>query len=627
MTSKFYRATDTGSRSVFQLMQPPSPSTAHSHPLLQLLQRCTDLPSFKQLHALLITTGLALHTFPLSRLLSAVSRFSAAYSLSIFNGIPNPTVFLFNTLISSSAAAAHPPQLAFSLYLRILASGRGLKASFLFPNNFTYPSLFKLCGSYRLLDHGRALHGHVLKFLDPPLDHFVQASLLSFYARTGRVDVARILFDQIEEPDLACWNSVLAAYARSDTVTKCVGITDTVGGDATELSVEALSLFVKMQNCRVRPNEITIVAVISACANLGALYQGKWVHRYILRNDLEMNVFVATALIVMYSKCGCLDLAYQLFDKTPHRDSSSYNAMIGGFAIHGHGHRALELFDKMKRERLMPDDTTFVVTLCACSHVGLVEDGKRVFLSIKEDSGIEPKMEHYGCLVDLLGRSGQLEEAMETVRSMPMKPNAVLWRSLLGAARVHGNLEIGEVALKNLLQLEPEISGNYVLLSNMYATSNRWDDASRVRRLMKDHGINKVPGISLVEVDGTIHKFLTGDRTHTNSVEIYSKLEEVNTRLRAHGHRARTRDVLFDIEEEEKEDALSYHSERLAIAFTLMAMGSGVPIRITKNLRVCEDCHAITKLISMIYEREIIVRDRIRFHHFEGGTCSCSDYW
>ncbi|KAK4775688.1 hypothetical protein SAY87_023649 [Trapa incisa] len=605
---------------------PPSPSTAHNHPLLQLLRRCGDLPSLRQVHALLITTGLALHTFPLSRLLSAASRLSAAYSLSILDRITNPTVFLFNILISS-ATPHHPPELALSHYLRILASGRGLPAPLLFPNSFTYPSLFKLCRTYRLLDHGHAIHAHALKFLDPPFDHFVQSSLLCFYAITGRIDIVRILFDQIEDPDLACWNSVIDAYTRCDFVNKYIGITDTVGGNSAELSSEALSLFVKMLTCGVRPNEMTAVAVIIACANSGALYQGKWIHRYILKNGLKMNVFVATALIDMYSKCGCLDLAYQLFDKMPHRDILSYNAMIGGFAIHGHGHRALELFDKMKHEGLMPDNTTFVVTLCACSHVGLVEEGRRVFRSIKEDSGIDPKMEHYGCLVDLLGRSGQLEEALETVQSMPMKPNAVLWRSLLGAARVQVNLEIGEVALKNLLQLEPEISGNYVLLSNMYAASSRWDDASKVRQSMKDHGIDKVPGMSLVEIDGTIHEFLTGDRAHPNSMEIYYKLEEINGLLQEHGHRARTRTVMFDIEEEEKEDALSYHSERLAIAFALITMEPGIPIRITKNLRVCEDCHAITKLISVIYEREIIVRDRIRFHDFKGGACSCSDHW
>jgi pentatricopeptide repeat protein len=383
-----------------------------------------------------------------------------------------------------------------------------------------------------------------------------------------------------------------------------------------------------MQSSSIRPNEVSIVALVSACADLGALSQGAWAHTYVLKNNLKLNRFVGTALLDMYSKCGCLDLAYQLFDQLRKRDTSCYNAMIGGFAVHGNGHRALSLYERMRLEGLVPDDVTFVVTMCACSHAGLVVEGCEIFESMKEVYGIEPKLEHYGCLVDLLGRAGRLKEAEERVRTMPMHPNAILWRSLLGAARVHGNLEIGEVALKHLIQLEPETSGNYVLLSNMYASIDRWDDVNRIRKLMKDHGINKMPGSSLVEIGGAMHEFLMGDKTHPYSKEVYLKLEEINRRLSEYGHKPRTKEVLFDIEEEEKEDALSYHSERLAIAFALLASDStSVPIRIIKNLRVCYDCHVSAKLISLIYVREIIVRDRNRFHHFKDGMCSCLDYW
>ncbi|KAA8548693.1 hypothetical protein F0562_000377 [Nyssa sinensis] len=227
-----------------------------------------------------------------------------------------------------------------------------------------------------------------------------------------------------------------------------------------------------------------------------------------------------------------------------------------------------------------------VVTMFACSHVGLVDEGCKLFESMKDVYEIEPKLEHYGCLVDILGRAGQLKEAKERVQTMPLKPNAVLWRSLLGAARVHGNLEIGEVALKHLIQLEPETSGNYVLLSNMYASIDKWDDVNRVRKLMKDHGVNKMPGSSLVEINGAMHEFLMGDRTHPQSKQIYMKLEEMCRKLQERGHKPKTKEVLFDIEEEEKENALSYHSERLAIAFAVIASDSSVPIRIIKNLRI-----------------------------------------
>ncbi|XP_058001097.1 pentatricopeptide repeat-containing protein At5g43790 isoform X2 [Hevea brasiliensis] len=538
-----------------------SPNPVFTHPILQLLQKCRTLDTLKQIHAQMIATGLTLHTYPLSRLLLFSSTLNITYTLSVFNQIPNSTIFLFNTLISSLVNQKHHTHIAFSLYRRIL-SHKTVK-----PNSYTYPSLFKACGLHPWVHHGLALHTHVLKFLEPTYDHFVQASLLNYYANSGKLGVARYLFDQISKPDLATWNSILAAYASA------------------------------------------------------------WAHAYILKNNLRLNRYVGTAFIGMYSKCGCIGLAYQLFDRLSQRDTSCYNSMIGGLAIHGYGHRALDLYEKMKREGLAPDHITFVVTMCACSHIGSVDEGCKIFDSIKEIYGIEPTLEHYGCVIDLLGRAGQLTEAEEKMRNMPMKPNAILWRSLLGAARVHGNLEIGEVALKHLMELEPETSGNYVLLSNMYAGINKWEDVKKIRKLMKDQGIIKIPGSSLVEMGGAMHEFITGDKTHPLSEEIYLKLEEINRRLQEYGHKPRIKEVLFDIEEEEKEDALSYHSERLAIAFALIAADSSAPIRIIKNLRICGDCHASTKLISMIYGRQIIVRDRNRFHHFNDGTCSCLDYW
>ncbi|OVA05377.1 Pentatricopeptide repeat [Macleaya cordata] len=567
----------------------------------------------------MITTGLLLNTFPLSRILLFSSTLSLTYTLSIFNQISNPSVFLFNTLISSFASNNHT-HIAFSLYSQILTDNT------LKPNNFTYPSLFKACGSHPWLHHGRSLHTHVLKFLEPTIDHFVQASLVNFYSKFGNLGLSRFLFNQINKPDLATWNSILAAYANPNITG--TSSTTSIDEDTTSLSIEALFLFNEMQLSKIRPNEVTFVALISACANLGALNQGSWAHTYILRKNLNLNRFVSTALIDMYAKCGCLTFANQLFDQIPEKDTLCYNVMIRGFAIHGYGHQALSLFNRMKLAGLQPDAITFVVVMYACAHVGLVEDGYQCFYSMKEVHGIEPKLEHYGCLVDLLGRAGQLEEAKETIFAMPMKPNAVLWRSLLGASRVHGNLKLGELALKNLIELEPETSGNYVLLSNMYAKINRWDDVKRVRKVMKDLGVNKMPGSSLVEIDGALHEFLMGDKTHPNSNEIYLKLEDISRRLNTYGYKPITKEVLFDIEEEEKEDALNYHSERLAIAFSLISISnSSIPIRIIKNLRVCGDCHESTKLISKIYKREIIVRDRNRFHHFRDGTCSCLNYW
>ncbi|KAI5667432.1 hypothetical protein M9H77_17285 [Catharanthus roseus] len=590
-----------------------------NHPILYPLQKCKTLSTLKQIHAQMITTGIILHTYPVSRLLLASSALTTniSYTLAIFNQVQNPTIFLYNILISS-LTKRDQTHVAFSLYTCIIT--KNLK-----PNCYTYPSLFKACRGLLWLQCGRALHAHVLKFLEPTYDQFVRSSLLNFYSCFGNINVCRYLFDQINQPDLATWNSILSAYGHNTSVKYDACVSNSQ--DDSSLSLEVLHLFNQMQKSWVKPNEVTLVALISACADLGAVSQGTWAHVYLLRNNLKLNGIVGSALITMYSNCGCLEIAYQLFDELPERDTYCYNVMIRGLAVHGHGQEALDVFNKLLLEGLIPDGFSILSVMCACSHVGLVEQGWRYFDTMQSDYGIEPQLEHYGCLIDLLGRAGQVKEAEEIIRTMPMMPNAALWRSLLGAARVHGYSEIGETALKYLIELEPETSGNYVLLSNLYATVNRWDDVKRVRNLMKEQAIKKLPGTSTVEINGAIHEFASGDKTHPKAKTIYLKLEDINRRLQEHGHKSRTIEVLFDIEEEDKEDHLSYHSERLAIAFALIECNSDSPIKIIKNLRVCNDCHESTKLISKIYGREIIVRDRIRFHNFRDGNCSCLDYW
>ncbi|KAL4562711.1 hypothetical protein LXL04_026741 [Taraxacum kok-saghyz] len=395
---------------------------------------------------------------------------------------------MYNTVISSILTHhnhhGQRTHLAFSLYSQILCI-QTIK-----PNSYTYPSLFKACGSrsdHVWVRHGRALHTHVLKFLDPvEYDQFLQASLVSFYSKCGKFGACRHLFDQISEPDLGLWNSILSAYN---------------GVDCTDLCVEVLFLFNDMcKGAKVKPNEISFVAVINACADLGAFSEGIWAHSYIVKNNLKLNRFLVASLIDLYVNCGYLELARQVFDELPKKDIFCYNAMIRGFGTHGYAIKAIKLFDKLELEGLTSDDVTMVLIISACSHVGLVDEGCKFFNSMKERYGLEPKVEHYGCLVDLLGRAGRVNEAMEKIRIMPMEPNAVLWRSLLASSRIHGDLEIGKVALDHLIRLEPGTSANYVLLSDIYADMNKWEDVKRVRRLMKDHGIEKVQGMSVLDV-------------------------------------------------------------------------------------------------------------------------------
>ncbi|WZZ02375.1 hypothetical protein YC2023_074703 [Brassica napus] len=452
--------------------------TSKNHRCLNLISKCKNLENLKQIHGQFLTIGLSHHTFPLSKLLLLSSTLCLPYALSIFRRISNPSVFLYNTLISSIVSTHQSTQthLAFSLYAQISR-----------PNEFTFPSLFKASGFHpRWHRRGRALHAHVLKLLEPVShDGFVQAALVGFYANCGKLRVARSLFDRITEPDLATWNTLLAAYASSDE------------GEGEIDHEECLRLFVNMRSIScVRPNEVSLVALMKSCAGLGSLCGGVWAHVYLLKTNLSLNQFVGTSLIDLYSKCGCLSFARQVFDEMRQRDTLCYNAMIRGLAVHGFGLEAIGFYKKLISQGLAPDEATFLVTISACSHSGLVDEGLQIFDSMKAVYNIEPKVEHYGCLVDLLGRSGRLEEAEECIKKMPMKPNAMLWRSFLGSAQIHNDLVRGEIALKNLLGLEIENSGKYVLLSNIYAGMNRWDDVEKTRELMKDHRVNKSPGIS-----------------------------------------------------------------------------------------------------------------------------------
>ncbi|XP_020254087.1 pentatricopeptide repeat-containing protein At5g43790-like [Asparagus officinalis] len=336
------------------------------------------------------------------------------------------------------------------------------------------------------------------------------------------------MFDEIHLPDLAAWNSVLSALSHCSYV-------------------ETLLLFRRMlEDSRVNPNEITLVAVVSACGDLGALAQGFWAHSYILRGDcLSINRFVGTSLVEMYSKCGRLDFAEQVFGELSKRDVTCYNAMIRGFAIHGFGHRAIVLFERMITEGVRVDEVTVLVLMSACAHSGLVDEGRHLFNRMQKDFGIEPKEEHYGCLIDLLGRAGKLKEAENVVRKMSIKPTAAVYRSLLGACRVHGDIKFGERLIARVMQLDPGYGGNYVLQSNLYADICRWDDVGRVRKVMKAKGIDKTPGLSSIEMDGVVHEFVMGDKGHPRCGDIYDLLDDIGRRLCEYGHRLRANDAVF----------------------------------------------------------------------------------
>lgn len=342
---------------------------------------------------------------------------------------------------------------------------------------------------------------------------------------------------------------------------------------------------------------------------------------------LEEDVFVGTSVVDMYCKCGRVRMARRAFDRMKEKNVKSWTALVAGYGMQGHAREALEVLNEMIRTRVKPNYITFVSVLAACSHAGLVDEGWHWFRTMERKFRIEPGLEHYGCMVDLLGRAGFLKEAYDLINEMKIRPDFVVWGSLLAACRIHKNVELAEISARKLFQLDTSNCGYYVLLANVYADAGRWKDVERMRLLMKNHGLVKPPGFSLVEVKGRVHVFLVGDKEHPQHEKIYEYWKNLTLKLQEAGYVPNMTSVLHDVDEEEKEMTLRVHSEKLAVAFGIMSTVPGTTVQVIKNLRVCGDCHTAIKLISKIVNREIVVRDSKRFHHFRHGLCSCRDYW
>ncbi|PRQ49917.1 putative tetratricopeptide-like helical domain, DYW domain-containing protein [Rosa chinensis] len=439
-------------------------------------------------------------------------------------------------------------------------------------------------------------------------DRSVQNAAMQMYARCGRIDVARGFFNGIIDKDLVSWASMIEAYAQ------------------VNLPLEALELFKSMMVQRIRPDLVALLSVIRTCSNLASYKKARWIHGVVIRSFFGHHVTLETSLVDLYVKCGSLVYARKVFDKMQERNIISWSTMISGYGMHGHGREAVNLFHQMKAPT-KPDHVAFLSVLSACSHGGLIAEGWDCFNSMGRDFHIIPRPEHYACMVDLLGRSGRLNEAFEFIERMPVRPDAGVWGALLGACRIHSNIELAKTAAKNLFELDAENPGRYVLMSNIYASSGKQKDADKIRDLMKQRGVRKVAGHTSIEIRNKVYTFVAGDKSHAQSDLIYSELEKVINRIRQEGYKPDLNFVLHDVEEEMKETMLYVHSEKLAIVFGLLNSGPGSVIRINKNLRVCGDCHTASKFISKVMGREIVMRDAHRFHHFNNGACSCGDYW
>lgn len=374
--------------------------------------------------------------------------------------------------------------------------------------------VFSACARLGDLRLGRKLHRYIMSNSNVNLDVFVGNALVDMYLKCGDANFARKVFQEMPIKNVVSWNSMISGLAQK--------------GDFKE----SLSMFRKMQRLGVKPDDVTLVAVINSCANLGVLELGKWVHAYMARNQIRADGFLGNALVDLYAKCGSIDKAYWVFQGMNHKDVYSYTAMIMGLALHGQGGKALELFSDMPKLGIEPDEVTFVGVLTACSHAGLVKEGRKYFEDMSIIYNIRAQLEHYGCMVDLLGRAGLINEAEEFIRNMPIEPDAFVLGALLGACKIHGKVELGERVLKKIEKIEPRKDGAYVLMSNIYSSANRWSDALKLRKAMKEGNLEKAPGCSSIELDGVIHEFQKGDKSHPNTKEIYKLLGDIRNHLK-----------------------------------------------------------------------------------------------
>ncbi|CAO2814196.1 unnamed protein product [Amaranthus hypochondriacus] len=479
---------------------------------------------------------------------------------------------------------------------------------------FGIPSMVTLCCALRAcsklidLTIGRRIHGCILK-LGYLSDLMVNNTILSMYAKCGVLDDAVKFFEEMYSVDKVSYGAIISGCVQNGN------------------SLQALKVFKNMQISGINPDETTMLSLLPACSHLAALRYGACAHGYSVIRGFVADTSICNALIDMYAKCGKVKTAREVFDRMQTHDIISWNSMISAYGINGQGSNAISLFNELRTTGILPDDITFISLLIACTHSGLVAEGEYWFDAMVKEFQIVPRIDHCICMVDLLGRAGRLEEARSFIDQMPCTPNVHIWSALLGACKIHKNVELAEEASKRIQILGPESSGNFVLLSNIYSSAGRWEEAASIRITQRDQGFQKIPGCSWVEVNGTIHAFISGDDTHPLSNQIYMKLEELLVEIKKVGYQAIPSVVFQDVEEEEKEHILLHHSEKLAIAFAAITLNPPQHIFVTKNLRVCGDCHEAIKYITLVTKREITVRDTSRYHHFKDGACNCGDFW
>ncbi|KAF8667038.1 hypothetical protein HU200_053211 [Digitaria exilis] len=568
--------------------------------LSSMLSACTELGSFRlgqQLHSLVLRLGLVSDSCVSCGLVDMYAKSQMGQCMhnarKVFNRMPKHNVMSWTALLSGYAQRGSQDNKVLMLLCEMLDEG-------IRPNHITYSSLLKVCANIGDQDSGRQIHAHCIKSCLADVN-VVGNALVSMYAESGCMAEATQTFGQLYE--------------------NMVSFSCDFDGDGRNQDYQIQRMDVGISN-------FTFASLISAAASVGLLTKGQQLHALSLKSGFGSDRGIGNSLVSMYSRCGYLEDACRAFDEMNDHNVVSWTSMISGLAKHGYAEQALELFHDMVSAGVKPNDVTYIAVLSACSHAGLVKEGKEHFRMMQKDHWLAPRMDHYACMVDLLGRSGLVEEALDFINEMPCKADALVWKTLLGACKTHNNMNIGEIAANHVIELEPQDPAPYVLLSNLYADAGLWDQVARIRSAMRDKNLMKETGLSWMYVENTIHEFRAGDTCHPQAEEIYTKLDRLIRDIKGIGYVPDTSIVLHDMPDELKERCLLQHSEKIAVAFGLISCTSATkPIRIFKNLRVCADCHSALKYVSKATGREIILRDSNRFHRMKDGKCSCGEYW
>ncbi|POO03902.1 DYW domain containing protein [Trema orientale] len=486
------------------------------------------------------------------------------------------------------------------------------------PDEYTFTSTLKACSGLGAIRQGSQVHACLITRGFPcQVQTTIAGALVDLYVKCRRLFEARKVFEQIKEKNIISWSSLILGYAQEGNVQ------------------EAKDLFRQLRGSMCHQIDgFVLSSLMGVFADFALVEQGKQIHALTTKIPSGLDISVANSILDMYLKCGCIDESERLFNEMLAKNVVSWTVMITGYGKHGLGKEAISLFNKMQQDNIEPDSVAYLAVLSACSHSGLIKEGQEFFSRLCFDNRVKPKVEHYACIVDLLGRAGRLKEAKDLVESMKLKPNVGIWQTLLSACRIHGDLEIGREVGDILIRLDEDNTVNYVMLSNMYADAGYWKECERLRELVKMKGLKKEAGRSWVEIEKEVHFFYNGDDAHPLTEKIHEALKEMEKKMKAEmGYVPGLRFALHDVEDESKEESLRVHSEKLAIGLALVRGGLNketkekMMIRIFKNLRVCGDCHSFIKGLSKVLNVVLLVRDANRFHKFEDGMCSCRDYW